>query len=78
MVCSGDSDVIGSWKMIEIRPPRIARISLLSGAIVAMSTVPDGARPPSTAAVSFAGRGLVNRISPPVMAPFRGRMPMIA
>ena len=24
IVCSGDSEVIGSWKMIEMRPPRIA------------------------------------------------------
>ena len=27
MVWSGDSEVIGSWKMIEMRPPRIERIS---------------------------------------------------
>ena len=25
MVCTGDSELIGSWKMIEIRPPRIDR-----------------------------------------------------
>jgi hypothetical protein len=28
-VCSGDRDVIGSWKIIDMREPRSARISLL-------------------------------------------------
>jgi hypothetical protein len=25
IVCKGESELIGSWKMIEIRPPRIER-----------------------------------------------------
>jgi len=38
-VCIGDSEVIGSWKIIEMRLPRIARNSRLSWFMSARSTV---------------------------------------
>jgi hypothetical protein len=63
-VWSGDSEVIGSWKMIEISPPRIARIS-----------APSGRAPRCRSARAHR---ILNRIWPPVMRRRRGRMPMIA
>ena len=42
-VCSGDSEVIGSWKIIAMRAPRRLRISSPSGASVATSTGPPEA-----------------------------------
>ncbi len=66
MVWSGDSEVIGSWKMIEMRPPRIARILRLSRGSLTMSTTWPSAL------------GSWNRISPLVIVAFCGRMPMIA
>ncbi len=39
MVWTGDIEVIGSWKIIEMYLPRIARICLLLGSSLAMSTV---------------------------------------
>ena len=39
MVWSGDSEVIGSWKIMAMRPPRRACMTSLSGARDAMSTV---------------------------------------
>ncbi len=65
-VWSGDSEVIGSWKMIEMRPPRIERISGPLTGRAAMSVVMPG------------WRGSLNRMRPWAMRPTRGRMPMIA
>ena len=63
-VCSGESEVIGSWKMIETAPPRSRRIRRLSGSSAAMST---SGRPSRR-----------RRIEPERMAAARGRMPMTA
>ena len=63
-MCSGESEVIGSWKIIETRPPRIARIAALSGASAAMST--PSASPGSAR----------NRISPPEIRATDGRIPI--
>jgi hypothetical protein len=37
IVCSGERELIGSWKMIEIRSPRMARRSVLPGGRAARS-----------------------------------------
>ena len=37
-VCSGESEVIGSWKIIAMRPPRSLRISSPSPSSLIMST----------------------------------------
>ncbi len=71
MVCSGDSEVIGSWKMIEMEPPRIPRICGPSRSSLAMSTMPPVDWLVRQAAVS-------SRISPPTILAALGRMPMIA
>ena len=65
IVWRGDSEVIGSWKMIEMRPPRIARMAFPSRFSLAISVV----APP------FAGSW--NRISPPLICATLGRIPMI-
>ncbi len=44
MVCSGDRDVIGSWKIIAMRPPRMSRMAALSASRPAMSTGVAGRR----------------------------------
>ena len=65
-VCSGESEVIGSWKIMAMRPPRKARMVSPSGSSAAMST---GGSP-------FAGSS--NRIDPPPMRATFGRMRRIA
>ncbi len=65
MACSGESAVIGSWKMIEMRPPRMCCIARLRGSRREMSTAVPG---------SFGSR---STISPDSMRAMRGRMPMI-
>src|SRR5687768_12963172 len=64
MVCSGESAVIGSWKMIEMRPPRMSCIARPAGSRREISTSADCA-------------GSRNTISPDSMRAMRGRMPMI-
>ena len=63
-MCSGESEVIGSWKIIEIRPPRISRIAAPPGSSAATST-------PSPAPGSAR-----KRISPPVIRTTDGRIPI--
>ena len=64
MVWSGESEVIGSWKMIDTAPPRSRRIRRLSGSSAAMST---------------SGKPSRRRwMEPERMVAARGRMPMIA
>ena len=47
-VCTGESEVMGSWNMIDIRPPRIARMASLSGLNAAIFVISDRpARPAS-------------------------------
>lgn len=65
-VCSGESEVIGSWKMIEILPPRIARITGESASGLRRSISSPGVR------------GSRKTISPPVIRPGAGTMRMIA
>ena len=65
MVCSCESDVIGSWKIIEIRPPRIFRMAGLFGGTCTISTT----SPPFS--------GSANRISPLVIRPTVGKIPII-
>ena len=60
MVCTGDSDVIGSWKIIEMSLPRIARIS--------------GPRPSSTARSTGGPLSRENRIRPATIRPGGGTM----
>ena len=67
IVWSGDSEVIGSWKMIEMRPPRIARIRGPSRGSLAMSIGLAGV---------FADRRTGSRRR--VISPTIGRMPMMA
>src|SRR5688572_26110113 len=64
MVCSGESAVIGSWKMIEMRPPRMSCIARPAGS----------RRDISTSEACFGSR---KTISPDSMRALRGRMPMI-
>ncbi len=64
MVWTGDSDDIGSWKIMPMRLPRSARISGPSRRSVARSTGTPGLL------------GSVNRMRPPSTRPFRGRRPM--
>jgi hypothetical protein len=66
IVCSGESAVIGSWKMIEMRPPRMSCISRLAGSSREMSISVPGRR-----------SGSRNTISPDSMRAMRGRMLMI-
>ena len=66
-VCSADSEVMGSWKMIEMAPPRMVRISGPARSSLAMSI---GA-PPLTL-------GSANRIEPEGMVAVRGSRPMTA
>ena len=63
-VCRGESDVIGSWKIIEIRPPRISRMAAPAGSRAAMST---------PRASSGSAR---KRISPPLIRATAGRIPI--
>ena len=65
IVWSGDSEVIGSWKIMAMRLPRNLRMSSLSRGNCAISITCPGVR------------GSLNRIFPRVMLPERGRMPMI-
>ena len=65
IVCSGDSEVIGSWKILPMRLPRMARISAQSGGSFKMSVVTPGRL------------GSENRILPVTFAD-RGRMPITA
>src|SRR5438552_4884486 len=59
IVCKGDRELIGSWKMIEIRPPRIARIAAPSAGNWTRSTT------------SPLPRGSANRIAPRTIRPLR-------
>ncbi len=63
MVCTGDSDDIGSWKIIAISRPRTARICRLRGPSAARSTGSAPARWSSTWPVSIRpGRSTICRI----------------
>ena len=64
IVWSGEKEVIGSWKIMPMRLPRIDMNSFERGESFARSTLPT--------ALSL------NWISPPVMCAVRGRMPRIA
>ena len=65
IVCTGESELIGSWKMIEMRPPRIPRISGPSADSMARSiAVPSP-------------RGSTKPIVPRAISPLRGRMRMM-
>ena len=66
-VCSADSEVIGSWKMIEMAPPRM-RAHLRAGAIELGDV-------DLAAALT---RGSSNRIEPDGMVAVRGSRPMMA
>ena len=66
IVWSGDSDTIGSWKIIEMWRPRMRRNAMPSGLSFVMSRG------------GFLLPGAVKRILPPVMRAVLGRMPIIA
>ena len=66
IVWSGDSDTIGSWKIIEMCRPRIRRSAMPSGFSLVMSRG------------GFFVPGAVKRILPDVMCAVFGRMPIIA
>jgi hypothetical protein len=65
IVCNGDSEVIGSWKILPMRLPRRLRISRPSRGMARRST---GCSP---------WAGSQNRMRPPQLADF-GRMPITA
>ncbi len=64
MVCSGESAVIGSWKMIEMRRPRIRCIA-------------PRVRASLTRSVSTPDFGSRSTISPETTRAMRGRIPMM-
>ena len=64
-MCNGDSEVIGSWKILPMRLPRSARISGPSRGSFSMSVVAQDRS------------GSENRMRPVTLA-VRGRMPMTA
>ena len=66
MVCSGDSEIIGSWKIIEMWRPRILRRTMPSGLSLVMSR--GGLLEP----------GAAKSILPEEMRAVLGRMPIIA
>ncbi len=66
MVCNGDSAVIGSWKMMEMTPPRMDRICLPAMSSRAMSMTASGLR------------GSRSSMAPCSIRATLGRMPMIA
>ena len=64
-VCSGESELIGSWKIMEIRPPRRDRYR----------AEPGFSRARSRGGSPMGRSGSANRIPPPVMWALPGRMP---
>src|SRR5688572_7289598 len=70
MVWTGDSEVIGSWKMIEIAPPRTWRITGPLRGCCAISMMPEP--------LPFCVPVRSNRICPAEMRAILGRMPMMA
>ena len=60
MVCTGESELIGSWKIMPMRPPRIARTAL-----------PRGSSAVRSISSPAAGR---KRTCPSFMTPGRGTM----